>query len=462
MHLNLRVPDELDALCLQLTSGAKSLFSRRYAMGADRVGKAQTLTVLPGQEYGTDFEVLLRGERAGRQVSWLREKIAFASNSVERRDLDVGPTQPTDGGASRCSGVLGSGRFRLAGRLHDKQGAVAPIPVPFAPTELVVPSVEGSVRLAYSLANRRIERHPEGLPVLGAAGALHRVLVFDLHAAGEGGECHLDILLLRGSGPLIWRHRGDGTFDAAPAPITGKEYSAAAAADLNGDGRVDLALVSPTEGLAVLLNRGGGSFEELSLGLAAGTLSEPTSVAAGFFDGDGAPDLVLGQGTVGKKPVLLLSDGKPNPTFRAVTLSAAPERPTPSVAAADFNRDGLTDLVLGQDDATVVLVKNGRTNAFERHDTFGIPDAKDILAQDLNADCAPDLVLARPRPGGARILINDGTGRFAESLVELEGGPGDPPGGTNVAAADVDGDGVIDVLLGGEPQGAFWLQQKPR
>lgn len=96
-----------------------------------------------------------------------------------------------------------------------------------------------------------------------------------------------------GSTTCAWDLTPVQSYPANPSP------DAIAAADLDGDGRIDVALGSPNDGsLAVLRNDGMGRFEPPVIYKGG----QPSSVATGDFDPDGArrsfevdgPEMVVG------------------------------------------------------------------------------------------------------------------------------------------------------------------------
>src|SRR5205823_11961504 len=92
-----------------------------------------------------------------------------------------------------------------------------------------------------------------------------------------------------------------GTFQA-PAS-SGAGGGSIAVADLNCDGKLDLAVVNGS-GVSVLLGKGDGTFQT-AVTFAAGV--NPKSVAIGDFNRDGKPDLVVANLDNQTKNVSILS-----------------------------------------------------------------------------------------------------------------------------------------------------------
>jgi FG-GAP repeat len=129
-------------------------------------------------------------------------------------------------------------------------------------------------------------------------------------------------------------------------------------------------------------------------------------------------------------------------------------------AAADFNRDGIADLVVGTGPgrATRVRILDGVTqtelfgvDAFEPSFTGGVY----VIAGDVTGDGIPELAITPDEGGGPRVDIYNGSG-FGKIASFF--GIDDPNfrGGARAAIADLSGDGRGDIVVvagfGGGPR----------
>jgi large repetitive protein len=133
---------------------------------------------------------------------------------------------------------------------------------------------------------------------------------------------------------------GDGTFQSGVPYSTGNGPNTVIAADLNGDGFQDLAVVNSSDGnIGVLLGNGDGTFQpQVTYPVESG----PNGIAVGDFDGDGKLDLAVAN-NLSYTVSLLLGNG--DGTFQPGTIYATEMNPG-SPVAGDFNNDGRLDLAV--------------------------------------------------------------------------------------------------------------------
>ena len=234
----------------------------------------------------------------------------------------------------------------------------------------------------------------------------------------------------------LYRNRGDGTFaDVTAEAGVAREYGSAlgvAAADIDGDGWVDIYVANDGEPNQLWINQQDGSFRNGALLAGAalngsGRTEGSMGVDAGDFDNDGDDDLFMTHLTR-ETNTLYINDGSGLFEDRTVTTGLG----APSVAYTgfgtgwfDFDNDGWLDL----------LIVNGAVQA--NHQRFA------INTLDLSAEVGKPLPLHQPN----QLFRNLGNRRFEEvtrragrvfELSEVSRG---------AAFGDVDNDGDQDVLI---------------
>ncbi|MEM1125198.1 MAG: alpha/beta fold hydrolase [Bacteroidota bacterium] len=291
---------------------------------------------------------------------------------------------------------------------------------------------------------------PARLPAEALAGRSMDVEYGDLDGDGD-----VDLVVANEWGPnLVLRNDGTGRFSAAdnPVPVKSNDTEDIAVADFDGNGTLDLVLVSEdNQEHEYYLNDGALGLTDVSDRLALRTTAN--AVLALDADADGDVDLLLGN--AGQNS-LLLNDGTGH--FTDVTASHLPARidVTQDVEAGDLNGDGLLDLVVGNEDQNRLLLGLG-AGRFEEAPAEALPirlgreETREADLADVDGDGDLDLLFANvdfqtQTQYANRLLLNDGTGHFTDvSASHLA----DPPGHTlDADFADVDRDGDLDLLLG--------------
>jgi hypothetical protein len=214
-----------------------------------------------------------------------------------------------------------------------------------------------------------------------------------------------------------------------------------AIADLNGDGRLDLASANgnqyaPT--VSVYLNTGSGTFRA-GRGYKAGKYAS-YSVAIGDLNGDGKPDLATANGSPHTTSVLLnRGDG----SFRAKRDYETGAGPA-SVVIGDLNGDGTADLATannGESSSSISVLINRGDGSFRPSVDYPTGrGAQSIVIGDLDGDGMRDLATANHDASDVSVLVNNGHGSF-RAKVDYRSGRGPE----SVAIGDLNGDGNPDL-----------------
>src|SRR6266480_442149 len=270
------------------------------------------------------------------------------------------------------------------------------------------------------------------------------------------GDGKVDVIVVCSTGcsasASIFFGNGDGTLKP-PVPLNqslGNMYSEAVSGDFNGDGKLDLLLLTPDFGsgatMAILVGNGDGTFQ------APVTYAVPIApyLVLGDFNGDGKPDVAIAGGLNGGVVSILINKG--DGTFKSpVNYSVAGN--VQGLAAGDLNADGKVDLVVpsGGTSATIsVLLGNG-------DGSFGSPIvytsnllsiySASIAVADFNGDGKLDLAVTNSEgPSNVvDIVLGNGDGTFQNPPLLYSAGllP------TGLVSLDVNGDGKPDLAVAG-------------
>lgn len=252
--------------------------------------------------------------------------------------------------------------------------------------------------------------------------------------------------------PVIFLNQGDGRWSrwqGTQFPALPFDYGAVAAADFDGNGTNDLAIASHYRGVTVVLGDGRGTFVLSQAGMNFPTSAQESApfssraVVATDWNGDGRMD------------VAALSDG-PRPGFSGVQLGVtvfenlgfewrplrAPLTDSvygDSITAGDIDGDGLADLI------TASNVANNRKVLRHGGD-------RELVARELTTSAPVSLVRAADThefdgsPGEEIVLAYSSA---SGAVIDLDSRQLWSEAGSNVAAiaaGDLNGDGSGDIV----------------
>jgi hypothetical protein len=273
------------------------------------------------------------------------------------------------------------------------------------------------------------------------------------NAGDYNGDGKLDIAYLNGNGGIVSLNvlpgKGDGTFSSPIAASLGSTfYVCLATGDFNNDKKLDLAIATNGGQIAMMLGKGDGTFQSpFGIGKAA------NPIMAAELKGDGNLDLVAVQESSSPSITVLLGDGTGHfPTEHTYNSNQGTALFPPVVQ--DLNGDGHPDLAFltsfNHGPVVNILLNNG-DGSFTPGRTYNGdgPDGAPVFglfAADLNGDEKVDLAIGNGA-GGISVLRGNGNGTFQGNFAVA----GAPPHGFGLGIGKFTGSPALDLVAVGFP-----------
>ena len=270
-------------------------------------------------------------------------------------------------------------------------------------------------------------------------------------AADMNGDGKLDFVCVAKTGKVLVFNNAGGRSFAPPIAITVTNNPLqAAVGDFNGDGRVDIATVTDNPGstasdIRILTNNGGGSFTQTA---SYRNIWIVSSLTAADLNGDGKLDLIVPTTTdeVGTSGVgIMWGDGTgkftSGPYFNSATANVT------YAVVADFNGDGKPDILVDDyfDNNISVVYGNGGGSFMQASTYFANGYPLGISAADFDGDGAPDLVAANAGSSNVTVIRN-ANGLFPNPKTFGTGGSNT----RYLQTADFNKDGKPDIVASSE------------
>ncbi len=276
------------------------------------------------------------------------------------------------------------------------------------------------------------------------------ILIADLDGDGKSdlaivNENSYTLSLFRNTG-----NNGTISFTAEGDFGTGSGAYLVTSGDLDGDGKPDLAVLNSIA-RTVSLFRNTGSSGKISFAAKFDftTVKTLDNVSIGDLDGDGKPDLIILSANSNTLCIHRNTGSK-----GIFSFAASVDYPTDSypfcTSIGDLDGDGKPDLAIANTiSKTVSVFRNTGTSGIISFDTkvdfAAETQVRSVSIGDLDGDGKPDLAVANSGAAMVSVLRNTGSSGAVSFASKVDFPAGINP--TNVSIDDLDGDGKLDLAV---------------
>ena len=263
-------------------------------------------------------------------------------------------------------------------------------------------------------------------------------LDFAAVSGSAGGDCNFNpgtlwIFLGNGAGGFTLKE----SYAEIGPPANNEIAGGLIAADLRGNGHLDLLAIDPNNGVDVFLGNGDGTF----LAPTAVAISSPGStgaITAGDVNHDGKPDLVVASNVSSDGIYVLIGNG--DGTFQSpVFYQQGSNSGAMAVAIGQLIKNDHGDVVMGTGNGAYVYINNGNGTFKTPPALYGPSWIDSIVIADINGDKKNDLIVSSYSSSAVWTMLGNGKGGFtAGESFATDGYP------NNLVVADFNGDEKLD------------------